>query len=192
LFGDQFSLHTLYGTHADTQLSYNVNSVRGFSPLQSFDGEFSSNTYTEALDIYNGSYYRLTASTSYDVLQHFQSSISYQLTANPGPYSSVTLGTSFDPHGTGYGPMSIQLQTPVSKTDYLQMLASYDFKLHGLQGQNYYLTHNVNNCYLVRLAYLQPLHEVDLSVSLLAFPGQGVSFGFTNQGSLLPQSFGSP
>lgn len=190
LFGDNFSLHTLYGTHADTTLDYTVNSVRGFTPLQSFDGEFASNTYTEALNVYNGSYYRFTASTSYDVLQHFQSSITYQLTANPGPYSSVTLGTSFDPHGTGYGPMSIQLQTPVSKTDYLQMLANYDFKLHGLQGQNYYLTHNVNNCYLVRLAYLQPLHEVDLSVELLAFPGQGVSFGFTNQGSLLPQSFG--
>ena len=191
LFGDQFSLHTLYGTHADTTIDYAVNSVRGFTPLQSFDGEFSSNTYTEAFDVYNGSYYRLTASTSYDVLQHFQSPISYSLTANPGPYSSLTLGTSFDPHGTGFGPMSIQLQTPVSKTDYLQMLASYDFKLHGLQGQNYYLTHNVNNCYLVRVAYLQPLHEVDLSVSLLAFPGEGVSFGFTNQGSLLPQSFGS-
>lgn len=191
LFGDDFSFHTLYGDHADTTLSYAVNSVRGFTPLQSFDSEFPSNTYTETLDVYNGSFYRLTASTSYDVLQHFQSSITYQLTAQPGPYSSVILGTSFDPHGTGYGPLSIQLQTPVSKTDYLQMLANYDFKLHGLQGQNYYLTHNVNNCYLVRVAYLQPLHEVDLSVSLLAFPGQGATFGFTNQGSLLPQSFGA-
>lgn len=191
LFGDQFSLHTLYGTHADTTFTYGVNSVRGFTPMESFDGEFSSNTYSEALDVYNGSYYRFTAATAYDVLQHFQSSISYQLTANPGPYSSVTLGTSFDPHGTGYGPMSIQLQTPVSKTDYLQMLASYDFKLHGLQGQNYYLTHNVNNCYLVRVAYLQPLREVDLSISLIAFPGEGVTFGFTRSGSLLPQSFGA-
>ena len=192
LFSDQFSLHTLYGTHADTTFTYGVDSVRGFTPLQSFDGEFPSNTYTEALDIYNGSAYRFTASTSYDVLQHFQNSISYQLTANPAPYSSLTLGTSFDPHGTGFSPMSIQLETPVTKTDYLQMLASYDFKLHGLQGQNYYLTHNVNNCYLVRVAYLQPLHEVDLSLSLIAFPGEGVSFGFTRQGSLLQQSFGEP
>jgi hypothetical protein len=113
------------------------------------------------------------------------------LTAQPGPYASLTLGTSFDPHGTGYGPMSIQLQTPVGKDDYFQMLANYDFKLHGLQGQNYYLTHNVNNCYVVRVSYLQPLREVDLSVGLIAFPGEGVTFGFTNQGgSLLPQSFG--
>jgi hypothetical protein len=190
LFGDSFTLNTLYGTHADTRLTYAVNSVRGFTPLQSFDGEFSSNTYNESLDIYNGSYYRLTASTAYDVLQHFQSSISYSLTAYPGPYSALTLGTSFDPHGTGYGPMTIQLQTPVSKLDFFQMQANYDFKLHGLQGQNYYLTHNVDNCYLVRVAYLQPLHEVDLSVELLAFPGQGVNFGFTKQGSLIPQSFG--
>lgn len=191
LFGDDFELHTLYGDHADTTLTYQVNSIRGFTPLESFDGDVSSNTYTEALDLYNGSFYRFTASSSYDVLQHFQGSISYQLTAQPGPYASMTLGTSFDPHGTGYGPMSIQLQTPVGKNDYFQMLANYDFKLHGLQGQNYYLTHNVNNCYVVRVSYLQPLHEVDLSVSLIAFPGQGVTFGFTNQGgSLLPQSFG--
>ena len=191
LFGDSFSLHTLYGTHADTTLSYSVNSVRGFTPLASFDSEFPTNTYTEALDVYNGSYYRFTAATSYDVLDHFQGSIAYQLTANPGPYSAVTLGTTFDPHGTGYGPMTIQLQTPLGKTDYFQMLANYDFKLHGLQGQNYYLTHDVNDCYIVRVSYLQPLREVDLNLSLLAFPGQGVSFGFTNQGSLLPQSFGA-
>ena len=192
VFGDNFSLHTLFGTHADNTLTYGINSVRGFTPLQSFDAEFPSNIYTEALDVYNGSYYRFTASTSYDVLQHFQNTIGYQLTANPGAYSQVTLGTSYDPHGTGYGPMSIQLQTPVGKMDYLQMLANYDFKLHGLQGQNYYLTHNVNNCYLVRVAYLQPLHEVDLSLELLAFPGQGVTFGFTNQGQgSLFQSFGT-
>ena len=192
LFGDDFSVHTLYGNHADTTFGYTVNSIRGFTPLQSFDGDVSSNTYSEALDIYNGSYYRFTASSTYDVLQHFQGSIAYQLTAMPGPFAALTLGTSYDPHGTGYGPMSIQLQTPVGKYDYLQMLANYDFKLHGLQGQNYYLTHNVNNCYLVRVSYLQPLHEVDLSLSLLAFPGEGVSFGFTNQGgSLLPQSFGA-
>jgi len=192
VFGDSFTLHTMYGTHADSTLSLNVNSVRGFTPMQSFDSEFPSNNYTEAIDIYNGSNYRFTASTSYDVLAHMQSSITYQLTAQPVPYATLVLGTSFDTHGTGYGPMSIQLQTPLGKVDYLEMLANYDFKLHGLQGQNYYLTHNVNNCYLVRVAYLQPLHEVDLSVSLLAFPGQGVNFGFTNQGSFLPTSFGSP
>lgn len=192
LLNEQYSFHTLYGNHADTTFAYSVNSTRGFTPLQSFDGEFASNTYSESFDLYNGSYYRFSASTSYDVIGHQQGGIIYNLTAQPNPYSSLILGTSFDTHGTGYGPLSIQLQTPVSKIDYLQMLASYDFKLHGLQGQNYYLTHNVNNCYLVRLAYLQPLHEVDLSISLLAFPGQGVSFGFSNQSSLLPTSFGSP
>jgi OstA-like protein len=191
LITENYTLHTLYGDHADTTFSYDIQSVRGFTPMQSFDSEYPANQYTEALDVYNGSYYRFTASTSYDVLAHTQSFISYQLTAQPNPYASLTLGTSFDTQGGGYGPLSIALQTPVTKTDYLEMLADYDFKLHGLQGQNYYLTHNVNNCYLVRVAYLQPLHEVDLSVSLLAFPGQGVSFGFTNPSSLLPTSFGS-
>jgi len=191
LFSEDYSLHTLYGTHADTTFTYDVQSVRGFTPLQSFDGQYPLNQYTEALDIYNGSYYRFTASTSYNVLEHQQSFINYQLTTQPNPYALLTLNTSFATTGGGYQPLNIQLQTPISKEDYFEMSASYDFKLHGLQGQNYYLTHDVNNCYLVRLAYLQPLHEVDLNVSLLAFPGQGVSFGFTNQNALLPTSFGS-
>jgi hypothetical protein len=191
LLGEDYSLHTLYGDHADSTLTYDVNSVRGFTPLSSFDGESTTNTYTESFDVYNGSYYRFTTSTDYDLIGHQQGPITYQLTTMPRPYSTLTLGTSFQTAGGGYGPVDIQLQTPVGKYDYFQMLASYDFKLHGLQAQNYYLTHNVNDCYLVKVAYLQPLHEVDLSVSLLAFPGEGANFGFTGQGSLLPTSFGS-
>jgi hypothetical protein len=192
MFSEDYSLHTLYGDHADTTFSYDVQSIRGFTPLQSFDGQFPLNQYTEALNIYNSTYYRFTVSSNYDVLQHLQSTINYQLTTQPNPYALLTLGTSFTPiPGQGYGPLSIQLQTPITKTDYFEMAANYDFKLHGLQDQDYYLTHDVNDCYLVHLAYLQPLHEVDLSVSLLAFPGEGVSFGFTNTSALLPTSFGA-
>lgn len=191
ILGEDYSLHTLFGDHADTTLAYDMQSVRGFTPLSSFDGETSTNTYTESFDFYNASYYRLTASTDYDVIGHQQGPITYQLTALPGRYSTVTLGTSFDTTGGGYGPLTIQASTPIGKYDYLQMLADYDFKLHGLQDQNYYLTHSVNNCYIVKIAYLQPLREVDVSVSLLAFPGEGANFGFSGANSLIPTSFGS-
>jgi len=83
------------------------------------------------------------------------------------------------------------VSTPVGRNDYLQFLGNYDFKLHQLNGQNWFLTHTVNDCYQIRVAYRQPLHEVDISVNLLAFPNQAVNFGLTGN-SLIPQSFGSP
>ncbi|MBV8282692.1 MAG: hypothetical protein JO347_11625, partial [Candidatus Eremiobacteraeota bacterium] len=54
-----------------------------------------------------------------------------------------------------------------------------------------FLTHTVGDCYQIRLAYRQALHEFDVSFALLAFPSQAVNFGLTGS-SILPQSFGTP
>jgi len=70
------------------------------------------------------------------------------------------------------------------------MQSNYDFKLHGLQNQSYFLTHTVNNCYQVRVAYRQALKEVDFSVNLLAFPSQAANFGINSNGPIIAQSFG--
>jgi len=187
---EQFSLQKFFGRHADDTLAYQMQSVRGFTPLPAYDLLSGYDQINETLNVYNGSAYRFTATTNYDFKNKFLGSINYQLTVNPTPFSNVLLGDSYDPHGTGYGPVSITLSTPLGRNDYLQFLGNYDFKLHGLQGQNYFLTHTVNDCYQIRLAYRQALHELDVSFSLLAFPSQSVNFGLTG-GSLLPQSFGS-
>ena len=64
------------------------------------------------------------------------------------------------------------------------------FSTTQLQGQNYYLTHTVNDCYVIRVAYHQPLKEVDISFGLLAFPSQSASFGINNNGPIIAQGFG--
>ena len=186
---EQFSLQDFFGRHADNTLAYQEQSVRGYTPMPSFDLLSGFDQINDILNVYNGSAYRLTASTNYDFRNKFLGTINYQLNLQPTPYASLLLGDSYDPHGTGYGPVSITLSTPLGRNDYLQFLGNYDFKLHGLQGQNYFLTHTVNDCYQIRLAYRQPLHEFDVSINLLAFPSQAVNFGLTG-GSLLPQSFG--
>lgn len=191
VINEQFSLQKFFGRNADTTIAYQMQSVRGFTPLRAYDFLVGYDQINQTLNIYNGSVYRFTATTNYDFKNKFLGSINYQLTVNPTPYSNVLLGESYDPHGTGYGPLSITLSTPLGRNDYLQFLGNYDFRLHGLQGQNYFLTHTVNDCYQIRLAYRQPLHELDVSFSLLAFPSQSVNFGLTG-GSILPQSFGSP
>jgi hypothetical protein len=191
VISEAFSLQNYVGRHADNTLAYQEQSVRGFTPMPAFDLLTGSDGVNDILNVYNGSAYRFTASANYNFSDKFLSPIAYQLSVSPTPYSSVLLGDSYDPHGTGYGPLTITLSTPVGRNDYLQFLGNYDFKMHNLTGQNWFLTHTVNDCYQIRIAYRQPLHEVDVSVNLLAFPNQAVNFGL-NGGSLVPQSFGSP
>jgi len=189
---EQIGLQQFFGRHADNTLSYSAMSVRGFTPLPSLDRQTGSDQIAEILNVYNGSIYHFSASTSYDFHNKFLSSINYQLNLQPNPYALLTLGTSYDPHGTGYSPLVITYATPLSRNDYLQFNGNYDFRLHGLQGQNYFLSHIVSDCYQVRLAYRQPLKEWDLSVSLLAFPNETATFGINNNGPIIPpvpQSF---
>ena len=188
---ENFALQNFFGRHADNTLAYQEQSVRGFTPMRSFDFLTGFDQINETFNLYNGSAYRFTASTNYDFKNKFLGTINYQLAVSPTQYSSVLLGDSYDPHGTGYGPLSVTLATPLGRYDYLEFLGNYDFKMHALTGQNYFLTHNVADCYQVRIAYREPLHELDLSVSLLAFPTQAVNFGL-NGSSVLPQSFGTP
>jgi len=194
--GEDVSLRTLFGTHADNTLSYTSLSVRGYTPMPSFDSAFGTDDLGEDLNIYNGNKYRFSATTSYDFHQKFLSPVAYQLLWQPAPLASLSLGTTYDPHGTagverpGYSPLNIALATPIGADDYFQMQSNYDFKLHGLQNQSYFLTHTVNNCYQVRVAYRQALKEVDFSVNLLAFPNQAANFGINSNGPIIAQSFG--
>ncbi len=187
--GEQLALHTLFGAHADNTVAYQDQSIRGFTPLTSFDLLTGFDTLDEALNIYNGSIYRFTAATDYDFKNKLLGNINYQLNVAPNPYASVSLGTSYDPHGTGYSPLVIALATPLSRSDYFEFSGNYDFKLHGLQGQSYFLSHTVADCYQVRLAYRQPLKEVDISLNLLAFPSESANFGINNSGPIIPQNF---
>jgi hypothetical protein len=195
-FGEDISVRTLFGTHADNTLSYNMLSVRGYTPMPSFDSEFGTDNLGEVLNVYNGSKYHFSASTSYDFHQRFLSPVAYDLLWQPTTLTSLMLGTTYDPHGAsglyrpGYSPLNITLATPVGKNDYFQMQSNYDFKLHGLQNQSYFITHTVENCYQIRVAYRQPLREVDFSVNLLAFPTQSVNFGINSNGPIVAQSFG--
>ena len=194
--GEDVSVRTLFGTHADNTLSYNSLSVRGFTPMPSFDGAFGTDDLGEVLNVYNGSKYRFSATTSYDFHQKFLSPVAYDLLWQPTTFSSVSLGTTYDPHGIagverpGYSPLNISLATPIGNDDYFQMQSNYDFKLHGLQNQSYFLTHTVSDCYQIRVAYRQPLKEVDFSLNLLAFPTQSVNFGINSNGPIIAQSFG--
>ncbi len=188
--GYQATLQNFFGHHADNTLLYTAQSVRGYTPMPALDRLSGSNQISEIFNFYNAPFYRFTASTNYDFESKFLGSINYQLAVNPTPFAFVTLGTSYDPHGGGYSPLVTAFATPLSRSDYLQFTGNYDFRQHALQGQNYYLTHTVSDCYVIRVAYHQPLKEVDISFGLLAFPSQSASFGINNNGPIIAQGFG--
>jgi hypothetical protein len=187
--GYQMTLQNFFAHHADNTLIYTAQSVRGYTPMPSLDRMTGANQIGEVLNVYNGSWYRFTASTSYNFQIKQLSTVNYQLNVSPNPYAYVSLGTSYNP-GLGYSPMVIQLATPLSRADFLQFSGDYDFGAHGLQGQNWFLSHIVGNCYVVQVAYHQPLKEVDVSLGLLAFPNQIATFGINNNGPIIAQGFG--
>jgi hypothetical protein len=184
----QVTMQNYFGHHADNTLLYTAQSVRGYTPMPSLDRLTGLEQISEVLNLYNAPFYRFTASTSYNFQTKQLSAVNYQLNLTPTPYALVNLGTSYTP-GVGYSPLVIQLATPLSPYDQLQFSGDYDFGSHALQGQNWFLSHTVGNCYVVRVAYHQPLKEVDLSLSLLAFPGQSASFGINNNGPIIAQGF---
>lgn len=183
------SMQNYFGRHADNTLLYTAQSVRGFTPMPSLDRLSGLDQVGEVLNVYNGPFYRFTASTSYNFQAKQLSTINYQLNIDPTAYSLITLGTSYQPGG-GYSPLVMQFATPLTRNDYVQFSGDYDFAMHSLQGQNWFLAHTVGDCYVVRMAYHQPLKEVDLSLSLLAFPSQAASFGINNNGPIIAQGFG--
>jgi hypothetical protein len=185
----QATLQNFFGHHADNTLIYTAQSVRGFTPMPSLDKLSGENQIGEVLNVYNGTWYRFTASTSYNFQLKMLSTVNYQLNLSPNPYAYLSLGTSYQPGG-GYSPMVVALATPLSHADYLEFSGDYDFATHGLQGQNWFLSHVVGNCYVVRVAYHQPLKEVDVSLGLLAFPQQSATFGINNNGPIIAQGFG--
>ncbi len=187
--GYNVTMQHFFDHYADNTLLYTSQSVRGYTPMPSLDKQIGSNQIGEILNVYNGSFYRFTASTSYDFTQKLLSPINYQVNINPSPFSFVNVGTSYTP-GVGYSPMVLSFAAPVSKEDYLQFSGDYDFGMHALQGQNWYLSHIVEDCYVIRVAYHQPLKEVDMSFALLAFPGQSANFGINNNGPIIAQGFG--
>ncbi|HXW52184.1 MAG TPA: hypothetical protein VEJ41_09360 [Candidatus Acidoferrales bacterium] len=185
----QATLQDFFDHHADNTLIYTAQSVRGYTPMPSLDRLTPANQIAEVLNLYNGPWYRFTASTSYNFEVKQLSTVNYQLNVSPNPYAYLSLGTSYNP-GSGYTPVVIQMATPLSRVDYLQFSGDYDFTLHGLQGQNWFLSHTVGNCYVVQVAYHQPLKEVDVSLGLLAFPNQFATFGINNNGPIIAQGFG--
>jgi hypothetical protein len=91
----------------------------------------------------------------------------------------------------------VQLATPFGRDSQLQIATFVDWHNHArLESKNIYYSHIVGDCYEIRASYNEDLKQVNLTVTLLAFPSQQANFGIGQTPSLngiIPQSLsGAP
>ena len=149
----------------------------------------------DVLRIYNGDVYSLSLTASTYFNRQAQS-VGYQLTSRPSPRSTLLIGGSFLPGpGNGFDRTSVQIATPFKRESDLQISTFIDWKAHArLESKNIYYRHIVGECYEIRASYNQDLKQVDLTVSILAFPsqrGQLRDRPVGLAGSIIPQNFAS-
>lgn len=118
--------------------------------------------------------------------------MSYQLLARPSPLSSLVLGGNFTPgSGNGFDRTNVQIIAPLGRGSDIAFSTYVDWKNHmRLESKNIYIRRIIGDCYEVRVSYNQDLKTVAVSLDILAFPSQGLNFGFGGQQSgIIPQSF---
>ena len=118
--------------------------------------------------------------------------VAYQLLMRPSPLSSLALTGNFTPGpGNGFDRTNVQIITPIGRTSDIQFATYVDWKNHmRLESKNIYIRKVIGDCYEVRISYNQDLKTVAVSLDILAFPSQGLNFGFGSQNStVIPQSF---
>ncbi|HYZ14776.1 MAG TPA: hypothetical protein VE591_00185 [Candidatus Acidoferrum sp.] len=196
----QASLTTPFFGHFLNTLSYTESHVNGplAEPFKQLD--LLSSGLKQANDVFrvfNDDIYSfsLTATTFFN---RQAQAVGYQLTARPSPRSTLLLGGAFTPGpGFGFDRTSVQLATPFGRDSQLQIATFVDWHNHArLESKNIYYSHIVGDCYEIRASYNEDLKQVNLTVTLLAFPSQQANFGIGQTPSLngiIPQSLsGAP
>ena len=188
------SLTSPIGKHIVNALTYNESNFNGPGsvPFQFLDqfSPINSKGAQDVLRFFNGNVYTLQLgfSTSFDALAQ---PVSYQLTSQPSPRSSLQLGGSFIPGGgQGFTPTQFALSTPFGRDSSLQFSGILDWKNHArIEDKSIYYSHIIGNCYELRVQYLEPSRSINISIDLLAFPSQAANFGIGQNGPILPTSF---
>ncbi|HEV8022631.1 MAG TPA: hypothetical protein VGP41_15260, partial [Candidatus Lustribacter sp.] len=189
----QFSLTTPISNHFDNILSYSNQHVNGL-PNEPFTFDTLSGPYKnlqEVLKVYNGDTYAfsLQTGTSFNMMAQ---PVAYQLLMRPSPLSSLSFTGNFTPgSGNGFDRTNVQVITPIGRTTDIQFATYVDWKNHmRLESKNIYIRKVIGDCYEVRISYNEDLKTVAVTLDILAFPSQGLNFGFGNSNStVIPQSF---
>ncbi len=188
------SLTTPIGKHVVNALSYSEQNFNGPAavPFVLLDTQSSTNTKNaqDLVRFFNGDVYNLTLgfSTSFKALAQ---PVSYQFAMRPSTRSYVLLGGSFSPgSGLGFSTTNLQMSTPFGKDAQLQLVTDVDWKNKArLENKTLYYSKIIGDCYEIRVAYIQSLKAINVTMDLLSFPSRAANFGIGQNGPIIPTSF---
>ncbi|HEY5349684.1 MAG TPA: hypothetical protein VIJ64_08120 [Candidatus Lustribacter sp.] len=189
----QDTLTTPIGNHFDNILSYSNQHVNGLGnepfTFDTIGGAYKN--LQEVFKMYNGSVYAFSLQTG-TAFNRMAQPVAYQLLVRPTPLSSVALTGNFTPgSGNGFDRTNLQIVAPLGRGSDIQFATYIDWKNHmRLESKNIYFRQVIGDCYEVRVSYNEDLKTVAVTLDILAFPSQGLNFGFGAQNSsVIPQSF---
>jgi len=187
------TLSTILGNHIANSITYNEINYNGppFLPFQTLDQQSNTN-YKNAADVlrfFNGDYYNLSLNfgTSFNRLAQ---PVSYQLALRPSHRSWVALGGSFIPgSGNGFYSTNVQFSTPFGRGSTLQFIGDIDWKNKArIINKSIWYSRIIGDCYEIQVQYNQAARQVNVTLSLLAFPSHAAGFGLNTSGSIIPSS----
>ncbi len=188
------SLNSAIGSHVSNNITYNESNYNGPAavPFSTIDLQNSQNfkTASDILRFFNSDVYNLSLSftTSFNGIAQ---PVAYLLATRPSHRSFVQLQGSFFPGpGQGFNTTNVQFSTPFGRGSWLQFLGDIDWKNKArILNKSIYYSRIIGDCYQIQVQYNQNARQVNVTLSLLAFPSHAASFGINTTGSIIPSSF---
>lgn len=188
------TMSTQLGKHVVNSITYNETNYNGppFLPFATLDQQPSTNfkSGADVLRFFNEDYYTLSLSFN-TAFNRLAQPVQYQFAMRPSRRSWVALGGSFVPgSGNGFFSTNVQFSTPFGNGSTLQFIGDVDWKNKGrIINKSVYWSRIIGDCYQIQLQYNQAARQVNLTLSLLAFPSHAATFGLNTSGSIIPTSF---
>lgn len=191
----QLSLSSPIGSHISNNVTYSENNYNGPAsvPFSTLDIQSNQNTKfaSDILRFFNGDVYNLNLSftTSFNGIAQ---PVSYQFASRPTHQTYLALQGSFMPGvGQGFTTTNVQFSTPFGNGATLQFMGDLDWKNKGrIENKTIYYSRIIGDCYQVQVQYNQDSRQINMTLSILAFPSHAAGFGInTAGGSIIPSSF---
>lgn len=188
------TLSTTLGNHIVNSITYNETNYNGPTsvPFSTIDlqSPFNYKNGADVLRFFNGDYYNLILNFGTSFNRQAQP-VAYQLALRPSHRSYVALGGAFTPGpGNGFYTTNVQFSTPFGNGSTLQFIGDVDWKNKArIINKSIYYSRIIGDCYEIQLQYNQAARQVNLTLSLLAFPSHAAGFGINTTGSIIPSSF---
>jgi hypothetical protein len=188
------TLNSAIGQHISNNITYNEGNFNGPGtvPFNTLDLQNSPNfkNASDVLRFFNGDVYNLSLSFT-TAFNGIAQPVAYLLATRPSPRSFVQLQGSFFPGpGQGFNSTNVQFSTPFGRGSWLQFLGDIDWKNKArILNKSVYYSRIIGDCYQIQVQYNENARQVNVTLSLLAFPSHAASFGLNTTGSIIPSSF---